>query len=161
MIYLISSWAKTNPTYMLCINTNEWGCRCLLVFLTAYQYIRSSMHICSSGTLLLISSYVLPYPKQKSMDQPVVLCLKYRAFLVDTHSYMHHVDYILLGYMLSFSHFILFPSVSIVTYHTMSYGGLSCHISQWASCQIRELAGCACAGNAGNDFPVNDFKRNS
>ena len=28
-------------------------------------------------------------------------------------------------------------------------------ISSWASCQIRKIAGCACAGNAGNVFPVN------
>ena len=30
----------------------------------------------------------------------------------------------------------------------------------WASCQIRKIAGCACAGNAGNDFPATDFKGN-
>ena len=24
----------------------------------------------------------------------------------------------------------------------------------WASCQIRKIAGCACAGNAGNVFPA-------
>ena len=27
-------------------------------------------------------------------------------------------------------------------------------IWQWASCQIRKIAGCACAGNAGNVFPA-------
>ena len=27
-----------------------------------------------------------------------------------------------------------------------------------ASCQIRKIAGCACAGNAGNVFPATDFK---
>ena len=30
----------------------------------------------------------------------------------------------------------------------------------WASYQIRRIAGCACAVNAGNDFPVTDFKGN-
>ena len=30
----------------------------------------------------------------------------------------------------------------------------------WASCQIREMAGCACAGNAGNVFPAINFKGN-
>ena len=29
----------------------------------------------------------------------------------------------------------------------------------WASYQIRKIAGCACAGNAGNVFPANDLKR--
>ena len=29
----------------------------------------------------------------------------------------------------------------------------------WASCQIRKIVGCACAGNAGNVFPATDFKR--
>ena len=28
----------------------------------------------------------------------------------------------------------------------------------WASCQMRKIAGCACAGNAGNVFPATDFK---
>ena len=30
----------------------------------------------------------------------------------------------------------------------------------WASYQIRKIAGCACAGNAGNVFPATDFKGN-
>ena len=29
----------------------------------------------------------------------------------------------------------------------------------WASCQIRKIAGCACAGNAGNVFPGRRFRR--
>ena len=32
--------------------------------------------------------------------------------------------------------------------------------STWASYQIRKIAGCACAGNAGNVSPSTDFKRN-
>ena len=31
---------------------------------------------------------------------------------------------------------------------------------QWTSYQIRKIAGCACAGNAGNVFPATDFKGN-
>ena len=31
----------------------------------------------------------------------------------------------------------------------------------WASYQIRRMAGCACAGDAGNVFPTTDFERNS
>ena len=31
---------------------------------------------------------------------------------------------------------------------------------QWTSYQIRKIAGCACAGNAGNVFPTTDFKGN-
>ena len=31
--------------------------------------------------------------------------------------------------------------------------------SPWASCQIPEIAGCACAGNAGNVFPVAELYR--
>ena len=30
----------------------------------------------------------------------------------------------------------------------------------WTSYQIRKIAGCACAGNAGNVFPATDFKGN-
>ena len=29
----------------------------------------------------------------------------------------------------------------------------------WTPCQIRKIAGCACAGNAGNVFPATNFKR--
>ena len=32
--------------------------------------------------------------------------------------------------------------------------------SEWASCQIRKIAVCACAGNAGNVFSAIDFKGN-
>ena len=32
--------------------------------------------------------------------------------------------------------------------------------ASWASYQIRKIAGCACAGNAGNVFPATDFKGN-
>ena len=31
---------------------------------------------------------------------------------------------------------------------------------EWTSYQIRKIAGCACAGNAGNVFPATDFKGN-
>ena len=31
---------------------------------------------------------------------------------------------------------------------------------QWTSCQIRKIARCACAGNAGNVFPVTDCEGN-
>ena len=33
-------------------------------------------------------------------------------------------------------------------------------ILQWASYQIREIAGCECAGNAGNVFPATNYKGN-
>ena len=32
-------------------------------------------------------------------------------------------------------------------------------VAAWASYQIREIAGCACAGNAGNVFPCRRFQR--
>ena len=35
----------------------------------------------------------------------------------------------------------------------------SCGSHQWASYQIRKIAGCACAGNAGNVFPRRRFQR--
>ena len=34
------------------------------------------------------------------------------------------------------------------------------HIIQWASCQIRKIASCACARNAGNVFLATEFKGN-
>ena len=36
----------------------------------------------------------------------------------------------------------------------------SSHSKPWASYQIRKIAGCACAGNAGNVFPAADFQGN-
>ena len=35
----------------------------------------------------------------------------------------------------------------------------SVHMASWASYQIRKIAGCACAGNAGNVFPRRRFQR--
>ena len=43
-------------------------------------------------------------------------------------------------------------------YH-LRYRGQTFH-TLWASYQIRKIAGCACAGNAGNVFPATDFKEN-
>ena len=43
----------------------------------------------------------------------------------------------------------MYPSESINNLPTL----------QWASYQIRKLAGCACAGNAGNVFPRRRFQR--
>ena len=40
------------------------------------------------------------------------------------------------------------------------FRGWKQHTSAWASYQIRNIAGCACAGNAGNVFPATDFKGN-
>ena len=34
-----------------------------------------------------------------------------------------------------------------------------CPLNAWASCQIRKIAGCACAGNTGNVFPATAGKR--
>ena len=33
-------------------------------------------------------------------------------------------------------------------------------LTVWSSCQMREIACCACAGNAGKVFPVTDYKAN-
>ena len=38
-------------------------------------------------------------------------------------------------------------------------GCMRYHLLLWASCQIRKIAGCACAGNAGNVFPAPADKR--
>ena len=40
------------------------------------------------------------------------------------------------------------------------HGKLHDGLSSWASYQIRKIADCACAGNAGNVFPTTDFKGN-
>ena len=39
------------------------------------------------------------------------------------------------------------------------HSGSGYGLSQWASYQIRKIAGCACAGNAGNVFPRRRFQR--
>ena len=46
------------------------------------------------------------------------------------------------------------PSIS----RTRGYSHTS-HIWTWASYQIRKIAGCACAGNAGNNFPRRRFQK--
>ena len=37
---------------------------------------------------------------------------------------------------------------------------VGCKTHPWASCQIRKIAGCACAGDAGNVLPRGRFQRN-
>ena len=45
---------------------------------------------------------------------------------------------------------ITYPCTSLIT---------NLHQQQWASYQIRNIAGCACAGNAGNVFPCHWLQR--
>ena len=42
---------------------------------------------------------------------------------------------------------------------TLLLDGCICYAIPWASYQIRKIAGCACAGNAGNVFPRRRFQR--
>ena len=42
---------------------------------------------------------------------------------------------------------------------TLHYVSIESPSNQWASYQIRKIAGCACAGNAGNVFPRRRFQR--
>ena len=44
--------------------------------------------------------------------------------------------------------------------HFTLYNPLHVFITSWALYQIRKIAGCVCAGNAGNVFPATDFKGN-
>ena len=43
--------------------------------------------------------------------------------------------------------------------HTKDTSYVSLTVELWASYQIRKIAGCACAGNAGNIFPRRRFQR--
>ena len=58
----------------------------------------------------------------------------------------------------------LFLEIDLACYTTAngyssSLDYLTLRLPQWASCQIRKIAGCACAGNAGNVFPRHRLKR--
>ena len=50
--------------------------------------------------------------------------------------------------------------VSLVSRSSYNAGHFSPCYLQWASYQIRKIADCACAGNAGNVFPATNFKGN-
>ena len=47
----------------------------------------------------------------------------------------------------------------LMTCQTMESGHLLLKYGAWASYQIHKIAGCACAGNAGNVFPRRRFQR--
>ena len=61
------------------------------------------------------------------------------------------------------SHFIRYFTNTINTilksWNTWSWWSLELGTHPWASYQINKIAGCACAGNAGNVFPRRRFKR--
>ena len=48
---------------------------------------------------------------------------------------------------------------SLSEWHTLVIAPSLSVMSTWASYQIRKIAGCACAGNAGNVFPRRRFQR--
>ena len=47
----------------------------------------------------------------------------------------------------------------VLEFYTRNKGLTAYHNASWASYQIRKIAGCACAGNAGNVFPRRRFQR--
>ena len=50
--------------------------------------------------------------------------------------------------------FVIHGLVRHQSYSVLSSRNTRCNqFNPWASCQIRKIAGCACAGNAGNVFP--------
>ena len=59
------------------------------------------------------------------------------------------------NFSMKISHHIL----SSITRFQMSRGIYTYEIPQWGSYQIRKIAGCACVGNAGNDFPRGRLQR--
>ena len=55
-----------------------------------------------------------------------------------------------------------FHGIAVSCSQSESLSGFKGHrqsYAQWASCQIRKIAGCACAGNAGNVFPRGRLQR--
>ena len=62
------------------------------------------------------------------------------------------------------AHLKMFSVTSVNGLEGRSMGSCApCHAEKeyaWASYQMRKIAGCACAGNAGNVSPATDFKGN-
>ena len=52
-------------------------------------------------------------------------------------------------------------SMAIIGFHQCQWSTPEQHgkVNEWASYQIRKIAGCACAGNAGNVFPATAGQR--
>ena len=57
-------------------------------------------------------------------------------------------------------HFSHLPVTDRIVVYTQVIISFITNRGVWVSCQIRKIAGCACAGNAGNDFPATDFQGN-
>ena len=78
-----------------------------------------------------------------------ILCIPVRQFSMITADALWHsamvVRFINVAIDNSQGQQVALVSFQNQTVHIVSYA--------WASCQIRKIAGCACAGNAGNVFP--------
>ena len=105
---------------------------------------------CSLSQISAFHSFFLPFPVGQSGDVHLfcvgllVLPLRRRMGVVCRYRLLH--DIVL-------AHRLLCPE-SLPEGSTIRTNSNHCkHWSQWASYQILKTAGCACAGNAGNDFP--------
>ena len=85
----------------------------------------------------------------------VVVCMFYMNCDKNTkHLGNHALPY--LTYLNQVTH----KCVSTTYQHRLRQRLVSClALNQWASYQIRKIAGCACAGNAGNGFARRRFQR--
>ena len=87
-------------------------------------------------------SFVIQYDNTLFLEQ------KLTTFLKSLHLFL------LTDYHATFSVY----AVALDTPQQPIYGFHCDHCLPWASYQIRKIAGCACAGNAGNVFPRRRFQ---
>ena len=137
-------------------------------------YLTKSVH----GFLVLCLCYIISFIRISANNLPVfcnavpwalrpwyaqsnhnllALCWIYTSFkIIKTRfmllSYRH--EYMVVVFMGKVSH-----AISMHSNGSINFIGIELLHTAWASCQMRNIAGCACAGNAGNVFPRRQFQR--
>ena len=146
---LFCSWRNTKSFHgvNIIICSKICTCRYIFTYSRTWALLLPLNHYCKMYSLLALQIFTHPRCMLRVISTVGNwLCTKYESdkYPQPCSLYMHQWTCPPL---------VCTPIVSFLS----RYG----HVDSWASCQIRKIAGCACAGNAGNVFPHHWLQRNT
>ena len=150
----------------VCIHTkymiryNKTNCSILQMNSYIYVHFRFSIfHISAKISTLLYTRVALEYPIFLQITFALQITLYSANISTLRYTFRQSrlcVPYLIIIIIIKSKIWIISHSLGL-GFETMVYAYAVC--SPWVSCQIRKIAGCACAGNAGNVFPASVGKR--
>ena len=159
------SWHNMTPRESQCVLTAENS----TVYSTACMGSkRKKSNICVTGPMRMEStSEFLTNGSQRQKramlrrHHGVTSCVMICLIPNNHHNFVLPFLCVLPNYICRLNDCMFNMVVTIIKINTQKLIRTAWRLLSWASCQIRKIAVCACAGNAGNNFPRRRLQRKS